>query len=647
RFLVVFILSFLLLNPMIRHTVKEVEKPLIFIACDNSSSVISLPDSNYYKTELPAKLAELRAQLANQFETVFYNFGSSLKKAETPDYTEKTTDISSVFSEFTKMYGSPKSGAIIIATDGLYNIGKNPLYATSGINLPVYSIALGDTQPRMDLSLTRIMTNKYAYLGNKFPVEISVDAWSCQGKSFQLTVTQSGKEVFRKEITAASDKFHQAVGFTLDATKSGIQQYHASLSLIEGEVAVSNNYRDFFIEVLDSRQKILILYSSPHPDVAAIKETLDANDNYETESADISKFQGNVKQYDLIILHQLPATDNRGAQVLKNIQTAALPTLYIVGKATSLPQLNALKPGLTISANKTGMNESSGIPERKFPLFTLSEEAWKSLSSSAPLQSFFGQYNVSPTSSILLYQRIGSVSTQQPLVSFNQAGLQKNGVIAGTGIWRWKLRDFAQNGNHNIFNELIGKMVQYLAVTTDKSQFRVNGKVIFREDEPVVLDAELYNESYELINDADVEIDILDQDDKRYHFAFGRTVNAYRLNAGTFAVGTYKYTAKTTIRGATQTTSGVFTVQPMQLESERLVADHQVLFGLAEKTGGKVFYPANIGQIQEVLAADPNMKPVSFERKEYQDIITWKIIFFLVISLLAVEWIVRKRSGSY
>ncbi|MBU0489232.1 MAG: hypothetical protein KKD31_14900, partial [Bacteroidetes bacterium] len=116
RFLVVFILSFLLLNPMIRHTVKEVEKPLIFIACDNSSSVISLPDSNYYKTELPVKLGELRTQLADQFETVFYTFGSSLKKAETPDYSEKTTDISSVFSEFTKIYGSPKSGAIIIAT---------------------------------------------------------------------------------------------------------------------------------------------------------------------------------------------------------------------------------------------------------------------------------------------------------------------------------------------------------------------------------------------------------------------------------------------------------------------------------------------------------------------------------------------------
>ena len=49
RFLVVSILAFLLLNPLLKTVFREVEKPIIIIAQDNSESLIIAGDSAYYK----------------------------------------------------------------------------------------------------------------------------------------------------------------------------------------------------------------------------------------------------------------------------------------------------------------------------------------------------------------------------------------------------------------------------------------------------------------------------------------------------------------------------------------------------------------------------------------------------------------------
>ena len=46
------------------------------------------------------------------------------------------------------------------------------------------------------------------------------------------------------------------------------------ISPIANEFSKENNVKDLFIEVLDARQKILILAASPHPDLAAIKKFL-------------------------------------------------------------------------------------------------------------------------------------------------------------------------------------------------------------------------------------------------------------------------------------------------------------------------------------------------------------------------------------
>ena len=50
---------------------------------------------------------------------------------------------------------------------------------------------------------------------------------------------------------------------TLLADQAGVQRYRIVFSAIDGEVTTVNNAKDVFIDVLDARQKILILGLSP------------------------------------------------------------------------------------------------------------------------------------------------------------------------------------------------------------------------------------------------------------------------------------------------------------------------------------------------------------------------------------------------
>ena len=170
RFVVVTILSFLLLSPLIKTIFRTVEKPVIVIAQDNSSSIGAQADTAFLKKEYNDKIKDLVAKLSDKFEVKQYLFGDKINEAANPDFKDKSTNIDQLFEELQNRYVNRNLGAVIISSDGLYNEGENPLYESSALKCPVYTIALGDTTVRKDLILTKVNHNKTVYAGNTFPL---------------------------------------------------------------------------------------------------------------------------------------------------------------------------------------------------------------------------------------------------------------------------------------------------------------------------------------------------------------------------------------------------------------------------------------------------------------------------------------------
>ena len=312
RGLTIFILAVLLIGPLIKSTTKRTEKPIVVIAQDNSSSIPLNSDSAFYRTEYLEILSALRTELSSDYEVRSYIFGKEVNETETPDFSDGRTDMSDLFEELDNVYANRNVGAVILASDGLYNRGRDPIYSPLHLNTPIYSVALGDTSIKRDVILKKVDHNRYAYLGNEFPVEITVEAEKFQGKSVTVQLSGENGVLWEERVNINSNSFRKVLSAKLKAEVSGLNRIRASVSVLSGELSRSNNTQDFFVEVLDGRQKVLILAANPHPDIAAIKRSISGNDNYEVDAFVIGEKDFNTEQYDLIILHQLPQTGGRG-----------------------------------------------------------------------------------------------------------------------------------------------------------------------------------------------------------------------------------------------------------------------------------------------------------------------------------------------
>jgi hypothetical protein len=262
-----------------------------------------------------------------------------------------------------------------------------------------------------------------------------------------------------------------------------------------------------------------------------------------------------------------------------------------------------------------------------------------------PLLAPYAQYRINAEHDVLFEQQIGYVKTQQPLMAFGKSAGQKVGFIFGEGFWKWRLYDAALS-DQKVTSTLCGKAVQYLATKNNQSRFRVEGRKRFDENESVKLEAEVYNQSYELVNDGDVKLVVKNASGKSFNYTFSKTAKAYQIDLGLLPVGNYNYLATTTVGAKVEKVKGQFAVIPLQVEFLQTTANHQLLYEIATETGGKVFYPQQLQELEAQLRQNETIKPLIYKQQTTQSWINLKWIFVLLLTLLSVEWFIRKWNGS-
>lgn len=666
RFLAVALAVFLLLSPLLQDNKNTTEKPILVVLQDNSASILTSNDSVFYKTVYKSLWEKTVTELSERYDVRTLAFGSRLSDSMNYRFDEKETDIAGALEEVNKRYYGKNIGAIILATDGIYNKGFDPLYAAQRIKCPIYTVAMGDTIVKRDAKITKVEHNNTVFLGNTFPLQIVIDAQKLDGKSTVLTVSDvtGGKEekLFVKPIVYSSPTFHLDVPVQLTAASAGLKHYIVKLNPVEGEENLQNNRSDIYIRVLDRKEKILIL-SNPHPDVAAIVESINSSDGFEAESFLPSKFTdshvGSAKtdktyspaqdlnKYCLIIVNQLPSANYPIAEILQYAAKLELPVLYIVGGETNINSFNNLNTGIRINSLGNSTADAEAYPAPAFSLFTLDDESDNYFSQCPALATPFASYRVSPSVTALCYQKIQNTNTTYPLIAFNTEGSRKICVICGEGIFRWKMQDYADHKNHIFFDGLIDKMVQYLAVKEDKSFFRIHAPYRFKDDEPVEMDAELYNPSYQLINDPEVTITFTNEGGKNFSYTFSRTTNGYHLNAGMLQPGLYSYTAQVKDGDQLYTKKGDFTVTPVQMETVQTIADHHLLYSMAAGHSGVMLFPRQLNQLVNLIENRTDIKPVIYSHVANSPLIDFKWLFFLILFLAGTEWVIRKWNGIY
>lgn len=646
RFIAVSIILLLLLNPLLKYTHSVTEKPVVLIGLDNSNSIVRNSDSAYYKGEFKDAFEQASAKLAEKFNVVTYSLGEEVTKGSEFSYNGSQTDLNEFIRMTQEAYQGQNVGAVVLASDGIFNKGLNPVYSNKQQKVPVYTVKMGDTSVRKDALISSIRSNKIAYLNNRFPVVADVLVKKAQGSKLEIRVIKSGQVLARESFNVTQNSFSKTFRFQLEASTPGLQQYIVQVDAVSGERHLANNTRSFYVDVLDSRQKILLCASAPHPDIGAIKRSIEGNENYELDvKIDQLPSTAELKNYSLVILHQYPSSANE-INPVSNIVQQKVPTLFVLGAQTNMGAYGRLNLPMKVNGARGSLNQSAASLNSDFLLFELDEDLKNRFNEFPPLFTPFGNYSVPIVSNSLFYQKIGVVNTSYPLIYLHNEEGYRSGYIAGEGWWKWAMAEYRKEGDFNATDELLSKLVQYLSVKKDQRKLRVNSrKRSYSESENIVLEGELYNDNFELMNTPELSVDVQSSSGKNYPFVFGKQSNRYRAELGKLPADQYSYTAKTVISGKPVTSAGIFVVRKMELELVNLEANHKLLNRMSELTAGKSFESDQWSALADDLLANSDLVPVRYSTNSFKELLHQKWLVFLIIGLLSLEWLVRKWNS--
>ncbi|MFC0515645.1 hypothetical protein ACFFGT_15605 [Mucilaginibacter angelicae] len=646
RAVTVFFITVLLISPLVKSVKYEPQKPLVLIAQDNSSSINTFKPAGFNSPAFVDDLAKLKQELGDKYDVQEFNFDKDLHPGLSKSFGGKQTDIAGALHQLNDRFTNQNIGALVLATDGLYNQGNDPQYEARNIKTSIYSVALGDTTAKRDLLIGNVNYNKTAFLGNDFVIEVLATAYQSKGENMSLSVTEDGKQVYTQNIPVTGTDFKKIIPIKLNAAKKGLRKYNISIAPVKNELSTQNNTETIYVEVLDARQKVLLLYNGPHPDLTVIKQAIETNKNFEVKASSLAD-AATIKpaDYSLIILYQLSAGEY--PPVKSFIAKSKMPVWYIIGSQSNLQAINSEQNTVHISAGRAETQEVMPLPANDFTAFTLSDSARKKIAALPPLIAPFGSYGTAAGTSVLLRQEIGAVATTYPLLAFGDEGGRRIAVLTGEGLWRWQLAEYQNYGNRNATDELLSQTVQYLTANANRQRFRVYpARNVFDEGENVILNAELYNDALELINTPDVKIELKSTAGKNYSFLFTRTGQSYQLDAGALPIGEYTYNASAQNGKQEFKATGQFTIKPLNLETRQSAANHTLLNALSKQSGGQMLKPSQLGQLADLIRKNENIKTVVYEDKHYSDLIDMKWLFALILLLLSTEWFLRKREGE-
>ena len=647
RTILVFLLAFLLLGPVIRQINNLYEKPVFVILQDNSVSVKETTDSVSLKS-LQQSLSEIKSSLNNAgYET--FQKDLSGEDAGVVKFNEPVSDLQGALRKISNQYEGQSIAGVVLVSDGIYNSGLSPLY--TAYSFPVYTIGVGDTAQRQDISVKEVVYNKIAYQGNKFPIRAEILVKGFSNQSITVSLLQGGKVLEKQTKNSGNDQLLTAE-FNVSATDQGIQRYDVQVEVKSAEKNIRNNKSTAFIDVVEGKKKILVVANAPHPDIKALRSIIDKNPNYEfilhipgVEETEVRNLQ--PTNIDLAIFHQSPDKRGRTRDLFQKFATSKTSLFMVVGQQTDLAGMAQFRMPLTFETAPRQYDDVMPVVNPSFPYFLLSPEANSVFSSFPPVWVPFGRMQIPASSVTLLSQRVGSISTDKSLLWVDIPDNHKIAVMLGEGFWQWRLEEYSKNENTEAFDEVCSKRSKHVSATDYKSRF--NSYPVeqqFSDTEAVVFESQVYNEIYEPVFGNRVDLEITNDAGKKSKYNYGISPGNARYQMGGLKEGIYKYTSSTMISGKEEKVRGQFLVTAQQAELQNLTADFDLLRKLSNSTGGKFYQASETEKLQSDLSKKEATSVIHSEEK-YDNLLNLKWVFFLLLALVSAEWFLRKFYGGY
>ncbi len=659
RSLALALLLFIFFEPVITLTKKIILTPTNLFYFDDSRSMLIDDKTNRLGTikDLIKKINNSSIDKNNEY----FSFGSSVKLLNGDNlnqlkFSEPYTDFASIFRDIKQTDKNIVS--ITIVSDGVITEGSTPIYTAEKLGIPVFTVGIGDSSRQNDIQIKNIIHNDFIYAETPTTILATILNSGFSDKPASVSLFDGNQLLEQKNIILDKSGVN-SVSFDYTPKQSGEKKLSVKIDKVKGESTLLNNQKIFYINVLSNKINVLLIAGSPSPDLTFIKNTL-SNDNNLTVNTLTQIASGKFLEQNadskldsanIIFLIGYPTnsvSDDFYNLLVNKLENKNTPLFFILTGDVSVNKLNRLKNILpfkiqNIENNYVQVQPDIQINEINNPILqgtTISE--WNNL---PPVEQAYSIINVNPESKILSKVQIANTPRNIPLIISRSFGSKRAIAIMAKDIWRWKLQ--TANKNLTLFDNFLINSVRWLNAPEDKKRVKViTSKKFYSSGESVEFTAQVYDESFNPVNRAEVKINITSNDYKTELLLNSLGSGLYEGSFLPDQNGDYTFAGSALLDGKNLgTDKGNFNVGDMEVEFLDTKMNYDFLNLLSTQTKGKYFPPSKIDDlISELKNIDLQS---SKEKITTSEIRLWSDEWFMaiVILLFAVEWFLRKKSG--
>ena len=691
--LAIFVLVlFCLLRPTLLVKRAVPQQSYLAVLIDDSRSMRIADDTKKPRTQFIAEALSpngaLAKSLGERYKLRYFRFDDDIERikgVEQLAFTGTTTHIGDAIDQVRQeMSGVPLAGVVLLS-DGADNAATpfgSQLLPMKASGVPVYTIGLGREKFDKDIQVSRVETPDHVLKGSSLVVDAVVKQYGYAGQKMKLNVEDAGRIVAQKEFTMPDDGDAATVRVNFTANEPGARRFKFRVDLQPGEVIPANNEQEAIIEVENRREKILYFEGEPRFELKFIRLALQDDPNVQvvvlqrtaekkflrigvdTASELANGFpqsRDELFAYRGLILGSVEASffthdqlqmindfvNKRGGGLLAlggrhsfseggyaGTPVAEVLPVELQDGFTNKEYFAELKVkptrvGLTHAATQIDSSEGK------------SEVRWRAL---PPITAANSPLKVKPGATALLTGTLTNGGAEQVVLAYQRYGRGLSMALPIQDSWLWQMHSeipLEDMTHENFWRQLTRWMVHDVPapVMASVSADRVE------KGERLVLNADVSDSSFLQVNDAQVTARVTTPSGELLEVPMewtGARDGEYRASLALREDGPHDVRIEARRGDHALGRDDVHVLSaPSNAEFFDAHLNSTTLKRVAEETGGRYYTAANVNTLADDISYTGRGDTVT----ERMDLWDMPVIFLLLFTLIAGEWVYRRVRG--
>ncbi len=681
------VLLTMLWHPALSVATLRPQQNIVAVVVDDSASMAQ-PDEAGGATRRAAAESVLNSGLLNalkdKFQVRLYRLGDHLDRFDKLDQLTSSIPATHIGEGLKQVIADAASlpiGAVVLASDGADNSGGVDLETISEIRrqrIPIHTIGFGKEHATRDVEISDVQVPARALPDSRLSAIVSFHQNGYSGEKAKLTVKEGGKILAQQMVTLKKDGQEQSQTLLFNAGTAGVKSVETSIEPLAGEESTKNNLVTRLVNVDARKPRILYLEGEPRWEFKFLRRAVEddrtidlvtilrttqnkiyrqglANpdelkDGFPTKVEELFAFDG-------IILGSVDApylTPGQQTLLKDFVDRRGGGILFLGGKdaladggwkqSADVELLPTTLPDRKNTFVRVGANVELTAPGRDSLITRLEEDPAKNVDrwQKLPYVMNFQDAGQPKPGAVVLVDAKPTTGGRVPLLVTQNFGRGRTAIFATGGSWRWQMLQPLADKSHEMFYQ---QLLRWLVSDTPRKVTTSTPKQLISDDSHVSLRAEVRDRTYLPASDAKAEAHILGPDGVAESIEMRPDPiesGVYTADWTTPKPGSYLVEV-TASRGTEELGRDTMTFRREDgvAENFRIQQNRELLEKLSSETGGRYYTP----QDAQKLGKDISYSEAGITVRETRDLWDMPIIFLVLLSLRAGEWLLRRKWG--